>query len=495
MDFTIAASGGDITGAQLGTELASGNVVVQSSAGASGSDGDINVNDHVSWSANQLTLSAYRDININATLNGTGTASLALGYGQGAPAAGNTANLNISAPVNLPTGNSLSETLGSDGTAVNYSVINDLPALENINNNLAGNYALGSNLDATGVAGFTRIGARTDYFDSTNQFSGSFEGLGHTIGNLTISQPGANYVGLFGSTTNTATIKNIGLVNVNVTGQQEVGGLAGWNSGTISNSYVTGTVAGGDSVGGLVGYDEVGSISRSYATASVATGPSYDASGGGLVGYEYFGVINDSYATGQVTSGNVGGLVGVLNGGTINNSFSMGVVSLNQYGSNPAGLVSAIYNGGTVNNSYWNISTSGQANSALGVGLTAQLEAALPAGFSAYDVGRTRETRRPPICAAIPGPRSSRPTAAILLQNRWTTLDQLQAIGAGLAGHYALGNDIDATATANWNGGGGFTPIGNAAHDIHGHLRRTAAHDFRSVYQQRREQPGLVRRE
>ncbi len=40
-------------------------------------------------------------------------------------------------------------------------------------------------------------------------------------------------------------------------------------SGTISNSYATGTVNGNYDVGGLVGYNGYGTISNSYATGNV----------------------------------------------------------------------------------------------------------------------------------------------------------------------------------------------------------------------------------
>ena len=49
-DFTIAASGGDITGTALAASISAGNTVeVLSSSGASGTAGNINVNDAVSW--------------------------------------------------------------------------------------------------------------------------------------------------------------------------------------------------------------------------------------------------------------------------------------------------------------------------------------------------------------------------------------------------------------------------------------------------------------
>ena len=40
-------------------------------------------------------------------------------------------------------------------------------------------------------------------------------------------------------------------------------------------------------------------------------------------------------------------------------------------------------------------------------------------------------------------------------------VNQLQAMNTNLSGNYALGRDIDATATTTWNGGEGFVPVGN----------------------------------
>jgi hypothetical protein len=41
-----------------------------------------------------------------------------------------------------------------------------------------------------------------------------------------------------------------------------------------------------------------------------------------------------------------------------------------------------------------------------------------------------------------------------------TTVGQLQEMKDNLTAHYALGNDIDASGTVNWNGGAGFEPVG-----------------------------------
>ena len=125
--------------------------------------------------------------------------------------------------------------------------------------------------------------------DSSTAFTGQFEGNGFTISNLTIDRNGTfRYgffvVGFFGFTSDEAEIANVGLLNVNITGNDRVGGLVGFNRGTITNSYATGSVSGnnvstGDVVGGLVGGNG-GTITNSYATGSV----SGDYRVGGLVG-------------------------------------------------------------------------------------------------------------------------------------------------------------------------------------------------------------------
>ncbi|NTV27049.1 MAG: filamentous hemagglutinin N-terminal domain-containing protein, partial [Chlorobiaceae bacterium] len=70
-DFTIATGAtGDISGATLQTALTAGNVTILSSQGSTASGfGDINVNDNVTWWNNTLTLTAARNININAVLS------------------------------------------------------------------------------------------------------------------------------------------------------------------------------------------------------------------------------------------------------------------------------------------------------------------------------------------------------------------------------------------------------------------------------------------
>ncbi|MBI5438224.1 MAG: caspase family protein [Nitrosomonadales bacterium] len=309
-DFTIAATGGNITGATLSSSLGGGNVSILSSSGTAGTAGDVNVNDTVAWNANKLTLNARNNININATMNGSGTASLALEYGQAAVAAGNLSDYIVHAAVNLPAGNNFSTRLGSDGAVKNYTVITSLGVagsvtgtdLQGMGGNLAGNYALGSNIDATATsawnagAGFAPVG------DSFTGFTGNFDGLGHTVSNLTINRPTTNDVGLFGYTDTGSVIRNVGMVGGSVSGAWSVGALVGGNIGTVSSSYATGNVSGFYGIGGLVGINYfVGTVSNSYATGSVS-GSFEDI--GGLVGENYGGTVSNSYwdtATAGVT--------------------------------------------------------------------------------------------------------------------------------------------------------------------------------------------------
>ncbi|GAC1319685.1 MAG: GLUG motif-containing protein [Collimonas sp.] len=429
VDYTIAAATGDITGAQLSANLATSNVTILSSTGAAGVKGDVNVSDAVSWSVNKLTLNAQNNININATMTGSGTASLALQYGQAAVASGNTSTYYVLAPVNLPAGNNFSTTLGSNGVPTNYTVINSLGAqnsitgtdLQGMSGNLAGHYALGSNIDASPTSswnagfGFDPVGK------VATPFSGNFDGLGHTINNLTIARPLTDNVGLFGYVVSTggAMLKNVTLAGGSVTGGSYVGtvaghvtgdifnshttqavtgngapdtyagGLVGWIKGNLSYNSATGAVTGsGSYVGGLVGWITgnivccsatgpvtgsgsyvgglvgwiTGDISRSYASGNVNTAALYV---GGLAGW-ITGNTSNSYATGSVATagGDVGGLVG-WNDGNISNSYSAGAVS----GAVPVGGLVGFNNGGTVSNSFWDLTTSGQGLSAGGAGV------------------------------------------------------------------------------------------------------------------------------
>ena len=169
------------------------------------------------------------------------------------------------------------------------------------------------NMDWTTVSGWEPIG------DSGSKFRATFEGNGHTISNLFINRSSSD-VGLFGYSGSTAELLSLGMVNVEVTGGSNVGGLVGSNEGTVSNSYAIGSVTGtGNQVGGLIGSNQ-DEVSNSYAMGSVTGSQSV----GGLVGLGE-GAISNSYATGAVTGTQyIGGLVG-FNFGSIVSSYATGL--------------------------------------------------------------------------------------------------------------------------------------------------------------------------
>ncbi|MBC6414453.1 MAG: cadherin-like beta sandwich domain-containing protein, partial [Chromatiales bacterium] len=195
--------------------------------------------------------------------------------------------------------------------------------------------------------GWLPIGSRDEPFNAI------FEGNGHTISNLMINRPSDIDIGLFGETANNSQIANIGLLDVDITGDSNVGGLVGDSRGSITNSYATGDVTGHrEDVGGLVGQNIVGNITNSYATGDVRG----VTRTGGLVGFNQ-GRITNSYATGRVTGDWVGGLVGVnTDGGSITNSYARGDVD----GSENVGGLVGLNSGGNITNSYATGDVTGQ---------------------------------------------------------------------------------------------------------------------------------------
>jgi len=200
-------------------------------------------------------------------------------------------------------------TLGVVAQPVNVSDTGDL---RNVSDDLDGSYVLVEDIDLSDVS-FEPIG------DADRSFIGRFDGNGHVVTNLSVSEEG--YAGLFGAVGENGTVENVGVENANVSGTG-AGGLVGFNAGTVVRSYVTGNVTGDEPVGGLVGVHR-GVVARSYSTADV-TG---NRTVGGLVGMahaEPTGIVPgtrpdieyavvESYAAGYVDGDKrVGGVFGLV---------------------------------------------------------------------------------------------------------------------------------------------------------------------------------------
>jgi hypothetical protein len=257
-------------------------------------------------------------------------------------------------------------------------------------------FVLMADIDMSAYTGtqYNVIGYLIEYWHPDNRFfSGVFDGKGHTIRNFTYACEGESDVGLFGYVT--GTVKNLKLVDVHVNAVMggHVGALAGiCNGGEILNCGVTGgQVSGDEAVGGLVGYntDDDGVV-NCYSSVAV-TGRQYV---GGLVGnssgevdrcYSFSTVtgetcigglvgrsgnddarITDSYAGGLVSGDTqVGGLVGKAScdsddceGGDIWRCYSTARVE--GIGEQVGGLVGANY--AFIGQSYWDKEASGLSN-------------------------------------------------------------------------------------------------------------------------------------
>ncbi|MFH1263775.1 MAG: GLUG motif-containing protein [Pseudomonadota bacterium] len=243
-------------------------------------------------------------------------------------------------------------------------------------------------IPSPGQNNFTPIGLDGTYDREDLQFSGTFDGGGHVVRNFTYSDPTlSDYqaMGFFGFVSASAVIKDLTLENVNVTGNDGVGGFAGlldmWffigggtQHGIMENCHVTsGQVTGNTGIGGLIGYN-FGYLSNSHASASVVFGTAPFSTIGGLVGYQGGGSITHSYATGAVSSTGpsfpiVGGLVGnmdsvIADDGTttseepavVQTSYATGNVTGQ---SNVGGFVGLMYSGSIVTDSYSTGSVSG----------------------------------------------------------------------------------------------------------------------------------------
>ena len=200
-----------------------------------------------------------------------------------------------------------------------------------------------------------------------NSFNATFEGNYRTITNLYINRSGANQpeATRFSGFSN-GDITRTGLVDIEVRGEDRVGGLVGENvwGGKITNSYTTGLVSSGEygSVGGLIGYNS-GSIAYSHATSRVSGGGGY---AGGLIGYNANGTITASYATGSVSGELAGELVG-SNHGIILSSYATGKISsISGSGFDIAGGLAGS-NSGTITSSYATGSVSSEAREAGGL--------------------------------------------------------------------------------------------------------------------------------
>ncbi|MHB1567514.1 MAG: two-partner secretion domain-containing protein [Acidiferrobacter sp.] len=368
-DLVIDSTAATTIDTTLNTGTSGTNVTEQTtSTTASGTGtqvsgtGSIDVNAPLTWStAATLTLDAYNNVNVAAPITVTGTGTLAITTGDVSTTA--TTTNNGTGTLNFPGGDIQFTGTNTSGDPTGTLTINNssytLLNAANLNatdvTTSAGDYALADDVTLSTSTNFTPL------FEST-AYTGTFNGLGNTISNLTESTSD-EYAGLFGQVGVGGVIKNVGLVGGAVSAASStnppptnyVGDLVGYNSGTLTNDYATGTVHGSAQsvsvIGGLVGYND-GALTDDYATGAVSGNPGtaqqfYKV--GGLVGYNQSGALTNDYATGNVQGGAAeytftGGLVGWNENGSLTNDYATGDINLSYipdayHGDDTGGLV------------------------------------------------------------------------------------------------------------------------------------------------------------
>ncbi|MEE6208541.1 MAG: GLUG motif-containing protein, partial [Alphaproteobacteria bacterium] len=209
-------------------------------------------------------------------------------------------------------------------TPEKYMLVRNAYELQNMKNNLLGNYMLANDIEFKNENGgyiigqfipIGSLGGWTDYKEG--MFKGKLDGLYHVIRDIYIDNTAITQnsnrltdIGIIGS--NAGIVENLGVINGNVnitnSGASAVGGIVGANKpgGIIRNVYFSGSVKGGRTgTGGVAGWQNTsGLIENAYATGTVTSSSSNpDSRIYGVVGV-IGGSIKNAYFSGKVMNDN-----------------------------------------------------------------------------------------------------------------------------------------------------------------------------------------------
>jgi hypothetical protein len=210
--------------------------------------------------------------------------------------------------------------------ATPYTLVGSISAVASaVQSNPSGYYALAADYDAAGDGTYPAAPIETT-------LTGTVEGLGNTISDLSMNVEGRQAVpgfGLFAEVGSSGTVASLKMSGYSIRvgthprqGAYGAGGMVGISLGTLFDDHVAGDLWTKEGGGGLLGQNDAGSITASSSSVNVS-GP---AGGGGLVWWNFGDVITESYATGAVSGGpksTVGGLV-AINASVITNSYAVG---------------------------------------------------------------------------------------------------------------------------------------------------------------------------
>ena len=212
-------------------------------------------------------------------------------------------------------------------------------------------FKLNANIIYTPSTNWDNATSTENNFTAISGFNGHFNGNGKTISGLRIyaNDNFHDQNGLFANLGPNAYIEDVTLSNARITGQAQVGGIAGnvQNGATITNCHVTGTVAvhaWGHTLqnhGGVVGIN-YGTITDCISEVTISR--------------------NDNYAYG---SEKVGGIAGT-NSGTLsgNKVFNANLTAADHYGA-----IAGLNDGGTFTNNYYHACTVNDAANVTNMGV------------------------------------------------------------------------------------------------------------------------------
>lgn len=252
---------------------------------------------------------------------------------------------------------------GGNGTPGNPYQIANVTHLQNMSSNLSAHYILINDIDCTVTSGWNFGAGFIPIGDVSTQFTGTLDGQGFKIINLTVNRPSTLFQGLIGYANSNARIENVHMVGASVIGDAYVGVLIGrLDVGNVTNCTTQGAVtSSGFHSGGLIGHCN-GIIINSTANCTT-TGGGWNTGGliatsqedslvidcralgytigtdisnnndfvGGLIGYNY-GTVRNCIAYGDVTASDdfAGGLIG-RNYGAVYDSTAYGDADADVY--------------------------------------------------------------------------------------------------------------------------------------------------------------------
>jgi hypothetical protein len=217
---------------------------------------------------------------------------------------------------------------------IEISTPDELQAIGADDTSLAGEYILVNDIDLAGYPWKSIFG-----------FAGTFDGNGHIVKNLTTNNTENRAGGLFGKALAGSLIKNVGVVDCNITSGWYPGAVVGDCFGEVYNCFAAGgtvrSITDTGNIGSFCGMVRPsGSVTNCYSTADITFGDPAWANQGGFVGH-ISGPVTNCYYAGVVTvTGEEGAGGGFFGNGA-------GVLTSSYYDVEVGGVTTTNSSGGT----------------------------------------------------------------------------------------------------------------------------------------------------